>query len=79
MWIDPTRCGGKPCIRRHRIWASLILDMLASGSTQEAILRPDPGLTREDTLTCIAYGPEMARERYVALPRSRSRHEVEAE
>lgn len=32
IWIDPARCGGKPCIRGHRIWVSLILDLLASGS-----------------------------------------------
>jgi uncharacterized protein (DUF433 family) len=31
IWIDPGRCGGKPCIRGHRIWVSLILDMLAAG------------------------------------------------
>jgi hypothetical protein len=34
--IDPNICFGKPCIRGHRIWVSLILDMLSSGmSTQE--------------------------------------------
>lgn len=68
IWIDPARCGGKPCIRGHRIWVSLILDLLASGCTQEEILREYPGLTKEDILACIAYGSEMARERYVAVP-----------
>jgi len=29
--IDPNICFGKPCIRGHRIWVSLILDLLASG------------------------------------------------
>jgi Uncharacterized conserved protein len=34
--IDPNICFGKPCIRGHRIWVSLILDMLSSGmSTQK--------------------------------------------
>ena len=32
IWIDPQRCFGKPCIRGHRIWVFLILDLLASGS-----------------------------------------------
>ena len=68
IWIDPARCGGKPCIRGHRIWVSLILDMLASGSSRVEILEDYPGLTEEDILACIAYGSEMARERYVALP-----------
>ena len=26
--IDPAICGGKPCIRGHRIWVSLIVDFL---------------------------------------------------
>ncbi len=68
LWIDPARFGGKPCIRGHRIWVSLILDMLASGSTHAEILENYPGLTEEDILACIAYGLEMARARYVAVP-----------
>ncbi len=44
IWIDPQRCFGKPCIRGHRIWVSLILDLLASGSTTAEILADYPGL-----------------------------------
>src|SRR3989442_14082385 len=36
--IDPNICFGKPCIRGHRIWVSLILDFLASGMTTQEIL-----------------------------------------
>jgi len=68
IWIDPERCGGKPCIRGHRIWVSLILDLLASGSTTAEVLADYPGLAEEDILACIAYGSEMARERYVDIP-----------
>ena len=68
IWIDPERCGGKPCIRSHRIWVSLILDMLASGGTVTEILADYPGLVEEDILACIAYGSEMSRERYVDIP-----------
>jgi uncharacterized protein (DUF433 family) len=39
IWIDPARCFGKPCIRGHRIWVSLILDLLASGMTERQILK----------------------------------------
>ncbi|MHB1307808.1 MAG: DUF433 domain-containing protein [Limisphaerales bacterium] len=67
IWIDPARCGGKPCIRGHRIWVSLVLDLLASGSTPQAILELYPGLQPEDIQACIAYGSEMARERYVEI------------
>jgi uncharacterized protein (DUF433 family) len=68
IWIDPARCGGKPCIRGHRIWVSLVLDVLADGASFEEILADYPGLTKEDIQACIAYGSEMARERYVSIP-----------
>lgn len=67
IWIDPARCGGRPCIRGHRIWVSLILDLLASGSSLEEILVDYPGLAEEDIRACIAYGSEMSRERYVEI------------
>ncbi|HEY9864210.1 MAG TPA: DUF433 domain-containing protein [Candidatus Obscuribacterales bacterium] len=54
--IDPNICFGKPCIRGHRIWVSLILDFLASGVTIEYLLEEYPGIEREDILACIAYG-----------------------
>ena len=68
IWIDPARCGGKPCIRGHRIWVSLILDLLASGASTSEILEDYPGLGEVDILACIAYGSEMSRERYVDIP-----------
>ncbi len=37
--INPNVCFGKPCIRGHRLWVSLILDFLASGMTIEEILQ----------------------------------------
>ena len=66
--IDPKVCFGKPCIRGHRIWVSLILDLLASGLSSEEILSDYPGLDEADVRACIAYGAEMARERYVEVP-----------
>lgn len=63
--IDPNVCGGKPCIRGHRIWVSLILDLLASGMTVDDILAEYSQITAEDILACIAYGSEMTRERTV--------------
>lgn len=63
--VNPNVCFGKPCIRGHRIWVSLVLDFLAEGMTVEEILGDYPDLTVEDIRACIAYGAEMARERYV--------------
>jgi uncharacterized protein (DUF433 family) len=65
--IDPRICFGKPCIRGHRIWVSLVLDFLASGMTIQEIMR-EYDLERDDVLACIAYGAEMSRERYVDIP-----------
>jgi uncharacterized protein (DUF433 family) len=58
--INPHICFGKPCIRGHRIWVALILDLLAGGATIEELLEEYPGLEGEDILACIAYGAEMA-------------------
>jgi uncharacterized protein (DUF433 family) len=66
--IDPAVCFGKPCIHGHRIWVSLVLDLLASGWTVQEILDNYPGLEKADVLACIAYGAEMSRERYVDIP-----------
>ncbi len=66
--IDPNVCFGKPCIRGHRIWVSLILDFLASGWSIPQVLENYPGLEEADILACIAYGAEMSRERYLDIP-----------
>jgi uncharacterized protein (DUF433 family) len=66
--IDPNVCFGKPCIRGTRIWVSLILDLLASGLSEVEVIEEYPQLTRDDIRAAIAYGAEMARERYVAIP-----------
>ncbi|MCK4617338.1 DUF433 domain-containing protein [Candidatus Aerophobetes bacterium] len=65
--VDPNVCFGKPCIRGTRIWVSLILDFLANGMSIEEILVEYPHLTEEDVRATIAYGAEMARERYVEI------------
>ena len=66
--IDPGVCFGKPCIRGHRIWVSLVLDFLSAGWTVPQTLEQYPGIEEADVLACIAYGAEIARERYVEVP-----------
>lgn len=66
--INPNICFGKPCIKGHRIWVSLILDFLASGMTIKEIIEEYPQLETEDILACIAYGAEMSRERIIEVP-----------
>jgi len=67
--IDPNVCFGKPCIRGHRIWVSLILDFLASEMTIAEILEEYSDLEETDIYACIAYAAELARERYIDIPR----------
>ncbi len=66
--INPDICFGKPCIRGHRIWVSLILDFLANGASVKEILQDYPQLEESDIMACIAYGAEMSRERFVEIP-----------
>ena len=65
--VNPNICFGKPCIRGHRIWVSLVLDLLAGGESIQEVLDNYSGLEEADIRACIAYGAEMSRERYVEL------------
>ncbi len=65
--VNPNICFGKPCIKGTRIWVSLILDLLASGYDFKKIIDEYPYIKEEDILACIAYGAELARERFVEI------------
>jgi len=65
--VAPDVCFGKPCIRGHRIWVSLILDLLAGGASISEVLKQYPGLEELDIRAAIAYGAEMSRDRYVPI------------
>lgn len=65
--VNPEVCFGKPCVRGHRIWVSLILDLVAAGMTFEEVRDSYPGITDEDIRACVAYGAEMTRERFVEV------------
>jgi len=66
--IDPAICGGRPCIKGTRLWVSLIVDFLADGMTEAALLSEYPQLTHQDVMAAIAYGAEMSRERILPVP-----------
>ena len=65
----PAVCHGKPCIRGHRIWVSLIVDLLADGMTTEQVLEQYPELEADDVRACMSYAAEMTRERIVVSGR----------
>jgi uncharacterized protein (DUF433 family) len=53
--LIPGVCGGQPIIRGIRIRVSDVLDMLASGMSEAAILEAFPYLESEDIKACLAY------------------------
>jgi len=53
--INPTQCGGRPCIRGMRIRVKDVLDMLAGGASEAEILEDYPDLETEDIRACLAY------------------------
>jgi uncharacterized protein (DUF433 family) len=65
--IDPNVCFGKPCIKGHRIWVSLILDFLASGCSIPEILENYPGVEEADVRACIAYGAHISPDPFTGI------------
>ena len=53
--IDPEIRFGKPCIKGTRIAISDILQLLASGMSQEEILKGYPSITKEHILVAFAF------------------------
>jgi len=70
--VDPNICHGTACVKGTRIPASVILNNLAAGISQEEILRQYPTLMPEDVQAALAYGAALARERVLDLPVERS-------
>jgi uncharacterized protein (DUF433 family) len=65
--IEAGKRGGKPCIRGLRITVSDVLEYLASGMTEDEILRDFPDLTREDIKACLAFAADRERK-FVSIP-----------
>ena len=60
--IEPEKRGGKPCIRGLRITVYDILDYLASGMSEDDILRDFPDLIREDIRASLAFAADRERK-----------------
>ena len=65
--IEPGKRGGKPCIRGLRITVYDVLEYLASGMSEDQILKDFPDLTREDIRACLAFAADRER-RLVSIP-----------
>jgi uncharacterized protein (DUF433 family) len=65
--IEPDKRGGKPCIRGLGISVYDVLEYLASGMSEDDILRDFPDLNREDIRACLAFAADGER-RFVSIP-----------
>ncbi|HZR29306.1 MAG TPA: DUF433 domain-containing protein [Terriglobales bacterium] len=59
--IEPDKMGGKPCIRGMRITIYDVLGCLASGMSEDDILRDFPYLVREDIRASLAFAADGGR------------------
>jgi uncharacterized protein (DUF433 family) len=53
--VNPSQCGGRPCIRGMRIRVIDVLDLLAAGMSREEILSDYPELEAEDIEACLRF------------------------
>ena len=53
--VDPTVCGGRPCIRGIRIRVKDVLDLLAAGATRDEILADYPYLEPDDITAVLEF------------------------
>ena len=59
--IDPSKRGGKPCIRGLRITVYDVLEYLASGMSEDDILADFPDLERNDIRASLAFAADRGR------------------
>ena len=52
---EPGKCGGKPCIRGMRIRVVDVLELLATGMTQQQVLDEHPDLEPDDIKACLVF------------------------
>lgn len=60
--IEEGKRGGKACIRGLRITVYEVLEYLASGMSQEEILKDFPDLEAEDIKACLSYAADRERK-----------------
>ncbi len=63
--LEPGKKGGRPCIRGMRISVYDVLEMLASGMDEAAILADFPELETADIRACLAYAADRERKAVV--------------
>lgn len=62
---EPGKLGGKPCVRGMRIRVVDVLELLASGMTQNQILEEHPDLEAEDIKACLIFAAQRSNYPYL--------------
>jgi uncharacterized protein (DUF433 family) len=65
--VNPKQMDGLPCIRGLRIPVSTVVDMVATGMSEDEILEAFPDLEREDIREALHYAAAALRERQLPL------------
>ena len=65
--IESDKMGGAPCIRGLRIPVATVVGLVASGVSEDDILRDYPDLEREDIREALRFAAEAVRERQIPL------------
>ena len=60
--VIPGQRSGQPCIRGLRVTVWDVLDMLASGMTEDEILQDYPYLEKTDFTAVYAYASQLGRD-----------------
>jgi len=58
---DSKILGGKPCVRGTRLSVEFLLELAASGATQEQILAQYPQLTQDDLAATFRYAADVVK------------------
>lgn len=53
--VEEDKCDGRPCIRGMRIRVTDIIALLASGASEQEILKDFPTLEEEDIRAALSY------------------------
>jgi uncharacterized protein (DUF433 family) len=61
--INPEVCFGKPTIRGTRYSVQMILELLASGMTNEEILEDFPALNQQDLRACMWFASALVQQK----------------
>lgn len=64
--VDSNICHGKPCVRGLRYPVSMLLELIASGMTNDEILEDYDDLELEDLQACLLFAAELIKVKSIS-------------